>query len=98
MKKPLIASAIKKKSKKVEKLKVKNSVLKDVPPSGAKKDPINSLVQQIKTELLEKIDQKFNGFNHRFDRIEDGIDEILDELRATEALLESETEPYEGQA
>jgi hypothetical protein len=98
MKKPLTATSVKKKNKTGEKQKAKNPSLKSISLSGEKQDQLKGLVQQLKTELFDKIDQKFNGLNHRFDRIEDGIDEVLDELRATEALLESETEPYEGQA
>ncbi|MBI1823674.1 MAG: hypothetical protein HY200_04430 [Nitrospirae bacterium] len=98
MKKPLTAPAVKKKQKPGVKLRSKSRTLKSVPSSGEKTKSINQIVQQMKAELMDKIDQKFNHLTHRLDRMDDGIDEILDELRATEALLESETEPYEGQA
>lgn len=98
MKKPLTAPAVKKKQKTGVKLKSKGRALKSIPASNERGTSIDQLLLQMKAELLDKIDHKFNHLSHRLDRVDDGIDEILDELRATEALLESETEPYEGQA
>jgi hypothetical protein len=98
MKKPLAASAAKKKNKSAEKPGIKSLTLKSIPAKGENKDRTKMLIHQVQAELFEKMDQKFNALNHRLDRLEDGIEQILDELRATEALLESGVEPFEGQA
>jgi hypothetical protein len=98
MKKPLAAAAAKKKTKSGVKQGRNRSPLKSLPFQSGNPDPVKSLAHQIQRELLDKIDQKFNALNHRLDRIDEGIDEVLEELRATEALLESDSEPYEGQA
>jgi hypothetical protein len=98
MKKPLIASTAKKKNKGSGKPAIKGSALKSVPSKGEKENQTKILIHQMKAELFEKMDQKFNALNHRLDRLEDGIEQILDELRATEALLEAGAEPFEGQA
>lgn len=98
MKKPLTPSTAKKKNKAGGKPGIKSPTLKSIPGKGEKENQTKALIHQMKTELFEKMDQKFNTLNHRFDRLEDGIEQILDEIRTTEALLESEAEPYEGQA
>jgi len=98
MKKPLTAPSAKKKSKMVAGASVKSLALKNLSGRRKKGETDRNQNHQLKTELLEKIDHKFNTLYHRLDRLEDAVEEILDELRATEALLESETGPYEGQA
>ncbi len=98
MKKPLPVPPVRKKGKTNNKPKTKKTASGTAPKSEFKDNEIKTLINQARSELIELLDGKFNTLNHRFDRLEDGISEILDELRETEALLESGTEPYEGQA
>lgn len=98
MKKPLPVPPVRKKGKTNNKPKTKKTASGTAPKSEFKENEIKTLINQARSELIELLDGKFNTLNHRFDRLEDGISEILDELRETEALLESGTEPYEGQA
>ncbi|HXN06281.1 MAG TPA: hypothetical protein VN944_04345 [Nitrospiria bacterium] len=72
-----------------------SSVLSYAPSSG---DPVQAMLDQIKTAILERIDSKMNAVNIRLDRIETSLQEVLDEIRESESFLEEETEPYEGQA
>ena len=96
MKKTQAAPFAKKKVKTGEKLRARTTALKQplIPKPG--EGDVKQLIQQAKAELLEKIEQKMGVVIHRLDRVESGIGEILDELRETETMLESE--PYEGQA
>ncbi|MBI1821200.1 MAG: hypothetical protein HY036_05420 [Nitrospirae bacterium] len=96
MKKAQPAAAAKKKSKTIDKPLAKKISAKQPPVLKAKDEDVKQLIQQIKGELLDKIDLKINALVHRLDRVENGIGEILDELRETEAMIENE--PYEGQA
>ena len=96
MKKAQPAAPVKKKIKTVEKLLSRPASPKQPPALKTKDADVQQVIHQAKSELLEKFDLKINALLHRLDRVENGIGEILDELRETEAM--AETEPYEGQA
>ncbi|MHB8482872.1 MAG: hypothetical protein ACYDBV_09115 [Nitrospiria bacterium] len=96
MKKAQPAAPARKKSKTGEKLRVRNTSQKQTFALKTKDAEIKQVMHQTKTELLDKIDQKINMLIHRLDRVENGIGEILDELRETEGIVE--TEHFEGQA
>ena len=96
MKKARPGADAKKKNKPVDKPLAKTISTKQPPVLKTKDEDVKQLIQQIKGELLDKIDLKMNALVHRLDRVENGIGEILDELRETEAIIENE--PYEGQA
>ena len=98
MKKDQPAPSAKKKSKTHEKPRIKAAFprMKESPVNKVNKEDVKQLLHQTKAELLEKIDLKMSAVLHRLDRVENGINEILDELRESEAMIESE--PYEGQA
>ena len=101
MKKPALLPAARKKSRKHAKPTAKKAAppgpVKPAGPPGAS-DDLQLRMDRLKETILEKIDAKFNTLNIRFDRLENAIQEVLDEIRESDSFLEEETEPYEGQA
>lgn len=77
------------------------SSAKPAPLRAAASPPVEGgplTLEGLKAAILEKIDSKINTVNIRLDRIENSLQEVLDEIRESESFLEEETEPYEGQA